>query len=146
MTANTIAFPGFVVSVKGEWADVTGSLDADEPPFTVAAPKNGVGALQFSPANYKCGSLPEVTIGDLTSMLHEFSAQRNLFDSFDRTTLTGTVFGVAASFHANNNFVRVWYLSDRRSVLLVTYVCDWDKCEVEEDDREEIVRSVVLLP
>ena len=146
MTTNTIAFPGFVVSVTGEWTDVTGSLDADEPPFTVAAPENGVGALQFSPAIYKCGSLPDVTIGDLNSMLQEYSAKRNFTDCLDHATLTGAVHDVAASVHADDRFVRVWYLSDGRSVLLVTYVCDWGNRKVEKDDREEIVRSIVLLP
>jgi hypothetical protein len=45
-----VAFETFAVDVPCGWADITDTVDADSPPYTLAHP-NGVGALQFSVAH-----------------------------------------------------------------------------------------------
>jgi hypothetical protein len=37
MKTKTLSFPGFVLQVKEGWQDITDSVDAEDPPFTIAA-------------------------------------------------------------------------------------------------------------
>ena len=48
-------------------------------------------------------------------------------DGFDFATVAGEVFFAVGSFHKSRDFIRVWYVSDSRNVMLVTYVCAWDR-------------------
>jgi hypothetical protein len=76
-------------------------------------------------------------------MLEEFASSRALTPLFDhRTWRNENIFGVGASCHSGNDFIRIWYVSDKESFALVTYVCDWTKQEVEMADCEKIVRSI----
>jgi hypothetical protein len=57
-------------------------------------------------------------------------------EGFNTSTRVGDLLGVAASFHAGDDFIRVWYLSNGQSVLLVSYVCSWESREVERQQYE----------
>jgi hypothetical protein len=61
---------------------------------------------------------------------------------FDASTFEGHVAGVGISFHAAENLVRVWYVSDMANFVLATYVCEWNCRDLELAECEEIVRSL----
>jgi hypothetical protein len=122
-----------------EWKDIT---DEGDVPFTLARPADGVGALQFSPAVYKSGRVPNPSLNDLSSMLQEFSRTRNLGEPHDTETESGRLSLVSTSFRFEDDFIRVWYLSDGFSILFVTYVCEWGSQDKELAQCKEIVRSI----
>src|SRR5262245_14385368 len=121
---HRLTFPGFEIEAGVDWNDITHTLDSPERPFTVAK-QDGVGALQFSPALYRGGPLPMPTKDDLLSMAIEFGQYRGLGEAFDTDGVEGPLAGAGASYHSEGDFIRVWYVSDKRSIMLATYVCEW---------------------
>jgi hypothetical protein len=142
MKTHTVQFNGFSVETAPEWEDITHTLEGDSKPFTLARPTNGVGALQFSPAFYRRGPLPSPSPADLLSMAEEFGRSRSLGAPYDAVTEDGALAIAGLSFHGGAEFTRVWFLSDKRNVMLATYVCDWGDQGEELTPCEAIVRSV----
>jgi hypothetical protein len=134
--------PGFTVSVPDDWRDVTDSLEREDCPFTLAVPNDGVGALQFSPAIYQGGQIPSPTIDDLNTMLTEFAEKQGFGHPIENDTFSDGLLGATASFRGDDDFIAVWYVSDGKNIMLVTYVCDWSSKDVEADARKAIVSSI----
>jgi len=141
-----IGCPGFTVSVPDGWRDVTDSLEQEACPFTLAVPDDGVGALQFSPAIYRGGRTPSPTVGDLAAMLFEFAEKQGFDHPIAHDTFSNGLIGATASFQSGGDFIAVWYVSDGKNIMLVTYVCDWSCKDVEANAREAIVRSIRFNP
>ena len=114
--------------------------------MTIANPETGVGALQFSAARYKSGKLPHIQCDDLTDLLSQFAVNRGLKDPFDEMVSSDGISVVAASFHSGDDLIRVWYVSDTKNLILVTYVCNWEQRDTEADNIETIVRSIRFYP
>ncbi len=139
-----IAGPGVSVSIPENWDDITDFVDHDAPPWTLADPRDGRGVVQFSTALFRRGSQPDVRVEDLAELLDEFAVERNLEDAFDRESVVDAVSRVGASFASFDDFIRAWYLSDGRNVVLATYACSWEDREHEAREREAVIRSVRL--
>lgn len=142
MTHRELDFGGFSLSVPDGWEDITATLDDADAPLTVADPISGVGALQFSPAIYEGGRSPGVGPQDLCSLLDDFASRQGLGSPFDRSTYSEGVIVEGASYHSGGDLIRIWYASDGKSVMLVTYVCEWTDREREASPREMSVRSI----
>jgi len=142
MNNKLLRCEGFSIAVAEGWDDITETLDDADAPLTIADPTSGVGALQFSPAIYKSGRLPQVGPQDLSELLEEFASKQDWDDPFDRSTYPGEVAIEGASFQAGDDFIRVWYASDGKNVMLITYVCDWKCRDQEASEREMAIRSV----
>ena len=134
-------FGGNKVSAPESWIDTTEDVESEDAPFTLAK-KDGVGALQFSIALYSEGEEPNIDIAHLKEMLADFADSKGLGEGFDERTYENRVSVVAASYHAGDDLIGVWYCSDERNVALVTYVCDWEKRGNEVKECEEIIRSI----
>jgi hypothetical protein len=132
----------FSISVVDGWEDITATLEDAEAPLTIANPVSGIGALQFSPAIYQGGQLPQVMSHDLSALLNKFADGQGLNDPFDRLSYPGEITVEGASFRSGDDLIRVWYVSDGRNVMLVTYVCDWSQRDGEASEREMAVRSL----
>jgi hypothetical protein len=142
MNSRVLHCEGFSMSIAQGWEDITATLEHADVPLTVADPVSGVGALQLSPAIYQRGLAPQVSPQDVSALLDQFASNRDLADPFDRSKYSGEVAIEGASFHAGDDFIRVWYASDGDNVMLVTYVCDWDHRNTEAVEREMAVRSI----
>ena len=142
MSNRLLRCKGFTISIAKGWDDITATLDDADAPLTVAHPAHGVGALQFSPAIYRSGLDPQVGPQDLSELLDEFASNQGLDDPFDRSAYSGEVIIEGASFHAGDDFIRAWYASDGKNVILCTYVCDWDNRFREVSEREMAVQSI----
>jgi hypothetical protein len=133
----------WTVRVPAEWLDITDTLDEADPPFTLAK-ETGVGALQFSSAEYLSGERPAATAAELAVMVREFGEARAFGKMFDGRTSDARPAVASGSFRVDGNLIRVWYVSERGSFLLVTYVCDWQDRNDEADDAEAIVGRIRL--
>ena len=50
---------------------------------------------------------------------------------------------VATSFrYQDDDFMRVWHVSDKVNLVMITYVCEWQDQEVELAQCEVIVQSL----
>jgi hypothetical protein len=139
---RVLDFDAFCISVADGWEDITATMDDADAPWTVADPVSGVGALQFSPAIYKGGELPQVEPQDLSVLLDDFASRQGLDDPFDRSTYSSKVAIEGMSFHSGEELIRVWYASDGKNIMLATYVCEWCHRGREALHAEMAVRSI----
>jgi len=138
-----IAFDTFAVQVPRGWADITGEVEAEDPPYSLAH-RDGVGALQFSVAVYQSGPAPDPTPADLLGMVKEFGRKRGLGRPAEVVTEPGPPRLAAGSFAWGEDFLRVWQVSDGRSFAFVTYTCTAPVRPTELAACERIVRSIVF--
>jgi hypothetical protein len=138
-----IAFDTFAVLVPLGWSDITDTLEADNPPDTVAH-RDGLGALQFSVKLYKSGPVPDPTPAVLLGMLEVFSRTRGLGEPAGLVAEPGPPRLAAGSFSWGEDFVRVWQVSDGHSFALVTYTCAAEHAGSKLAACEQIVRSIVF--
>lgn len=142
MNLKDVRFDNFCVTVSGEWEDITASLDDPKAPYTIAKPESGVGALQFTPAVYRGGAIPSPSMEDLEAMLTEFARHRELGQPIEHEEFSSRISRASSTFRSGSDFVRVWYLSDGRNIMLATYVCDWSSRLLEAEECETIIRSL----
>ncbi|WP_224367707.1 hypothetical protein [Hyalangium versicolor] len=143
MTSRQIRLGSVQVTVPEDWTDITDEVESPDKPYTLADSEDGVGALQFSVGLYKSGPIPNPTRADLRDMVLKFGEARELGDALDDATFeTDSLVGAGMSYHAGENFVRVWNVSDKKNFALVTYVCQWGKQEQELSLCEDIVQSL----
>ena len=134
----------WTISPLPGWLDITDTVEDDDPAFTLAK-EDGVGALQFSSAEYESGERPAPTPADLAEMVREFGESHDLGPPLDCRPAPGTSpAGASANFHVDEDLVRVWYLAEGGHFLLVTYMCEQADRGLELDEAEAIVRGVRL--
>jgi hypothetical protein len=130
-----------LITTPPEWKDITDTVDADSAPFTIAK-DDGVGALQFSSAEYRSGDLPAFTLSDLCVMRDEFGANHGFSNALDKTACKGATMVAGASYHVNQDFVRVWYCSNGKDIVLATYTSEWSHRSNEIHECDEIVSEL----
>lgn len=135
----------FRVTLPNGWAEITSSVDADDPPTTFARLNAGSGALQISAAVYEGGTDPKVSEIVLQSMLLEFGKHSRLGKPSQLERINGKLIGASAVFRSRGDYVKVWYLSDRLNVLLATYVCQWRHRQNDRDDCDCIIKSIEFV-
>ena len=142
MKTRRVDFGHFSADVDTRWEDLTSTLDQPDLPLTLANPDSGVGALQFSAGLYKSGKLPHFTKQDLFSLLDDFAVTERLETPFDRHAYPDCDCLIGESFYRDGDFIRVWYFTDGKNIMLITYLCDWPVRELETEPRETTVRSI----
>jgi len=138
---QTFSFGELLISPLPGWLDVTKELHDEHAPFTLAQ-ADGHGALQFSVATYKTGRIPDITIDALRKLLTDFGSTREFGCGFDIEVHEGPLLVCAESFTRGAQFARVWYCSDRRNIVLVTYFCEQGFESFELPACEEIVAAL----
>jgi len=136
-----IAFDSFSVVALLDWADITDTVEADAPPFTLAR-GDGVGALQFSVALYTGGPVPEPSPEDLVDMVASYAESRGLDAPREIAVEPSPLRLAAGSFTWGEDFLRVWQVSDGRNFAFATYTCESGQEGRELGEVERIVRSL----
>ncbi len=136
-----IAFDTFTVMAPLGWVDITDTVEADNPPFTLAH-SDGVGALQFTIALYSSGVEPHVKPADLLEMLQEFGSKDGLEAPSEVVNEIGPPMVAAGNFAWEADFLRVWQVSDGRNSAFVTYTCSGREAGSDLPPCEQIVRSI----
>jgi hypothetical protein len=136
----------FTVELPPGWCDITTDLPGDPPP-TVASPR-GVGALQFSQAEFEGGEPMTLTADDLLDMVKGIARSADSAIAFDEVRdSTGALRLGAVSMALEGNFVRLWGVCDGRGVVIATYTCDWRERRGEElEECSRVVESIRTIP
>lgn len=136
--ANVFKFGKLQITTSDDWLNITHEIEQRDPPFSLARLK-GIGAIQFSAAEYQGGKRPEISVHVLTKLLVDFAQSRELGRGFDAYRRERAPFISAASFESDEAFWRVCYCSDGQNVALVTYNCERGQERAELSDCEAIV-------
>ena len=140
---NIITFGGLAATVPVGWFDVTDEL-SEGSPLTLAK-QEGVGALQFTVAKYQAGRLPTIGEADLENLLMNFADNRGLGAPLSLNHAKGLNPYVCGSFSVQGELLRVWYVSNRKDVALITYVTQQPasgKVDEELIDATTIIESI----
>ena len=147
MSRHSITLGGVTVDVPTNWREITDQLeDVADPPPTLADAADDVGALQFSVARYASGPVPDPTPADLLGMALQLGATHGLGEPREQIADVGALRLGAVSYHDGDTFLRIWYVSDGRSIAKVTYVCPWRLRRKQRATCEAIVRSLRFEP
>lgn len=140
--AQSLYFLGDLqISAPSGWLDITSQIDASNPPFSLAK-HNGSGVIQFTLATYESGTSPNITSNALGRLLTNFAESKKLENGFNFSFEKSALLVAAASFYCDKNFIRIWYCSQGKDVLLVTYVCT---AGLESDELPECEQIVMAL-
>lgn len=137
-----ITFPQFTVSAPDHWFDVTAELEGDSPPATVA-PEDGLGALQFSLAPFPLKEDAAVVLEKLRGLLKDFAKGHALGQPQNVVAAESPRPQLAASFHWDDDLLRVYYLAEHGQLAFITYTCEKNAAFADElQEAEDIVRSL----
>jgi hypothetical protein len=101
-----------------------------------------VGALQFSVALFEQGPEPRSSREELLAMAIELGARLQLGAPVAQSVDEVPLLRVAVDYYTNGDFFRIWYVTDGRNILLVTYVCKWESRLIEINECDALVASV----
>jgi hypothetical protein len=129
------------------WLDITDDLPPGTPPTLAKA--DGVGALQFSTARYRSGSLPVFQFSTLQEMLAELRTSRGLGKpdhTGSRTVSDNRV--LMADFSPAGETLRIWYVTNGRDLVFATYTGQERDARVtrELEEATAIVESIDFNP
>jgi hypothetical protein len=141
---KTKKYSGVKVGIPEGWSDITDECEAGSP-FTLARTTDGVGALQFSIAEYQAGERPGITLEDLGEMLLEVAKKDGIKKLQTPAQSSDGLLVVSGEARVEEDLVRFWYLSNGDDLVFFTYLCAYsDRGAGAEEiaDAEQIVRSV----
>ncbi len=138
---NQFNLGNLIITTPSPWKDITESVELSSVPFTLAK-EDGTGALQFSLATYRGGLIPNSTINDLDGMRSKFAQSKNFGAAFDEIRSTGDLSISGGSYKAMGDYVRVWYCSEGKSFVLVTYIAVWGTEGNEPKECDAIVAGL----
>ncbi|WP_131282094.1 hypothetical protein [Blastopirellula marina] len=136
-----VDFDTFTVEAPDGWSDFTEEVEAEDPLYTLAH-EDGVGALQFSLALYTAGRVPDPSPAELLDMVKEFGQKKRLGKATALVSESGPPVLAAGSFAWDEDFLRVWQVSDGRNFAFITYTCERQDAGQELATCEQIVRSI----
>ncbi|BCU78550.1 hypothetical protein [Luteolibacter sp. LG18] len=110
-------------------------------PFTLAK-ESGMGAFQFSGADYKSGKKPEITLVDLIEMRESFACQKFSVEGFNNFSQIGKIMISEKSYHVGSDYIRIWYYSNGSSIYLITYLSNWGDQGEEPEECDKMVANI----
>lgn len=136
---------GVQLSLPAGWVDGSDAAGNSDRLLTLTKP-DGVGAFQVSVAQYLSGKLPDIKLDDLRWLLSDFASRRQLGSELASCARehSGVVW-CRGDYRWDDDYMRVWYLSDGQSVILATYICSWQDKDIELDECDWIIDSVQFL-
>ena len=84
----------------------------------------------------------EIMLGDLRDWMEEMAKRARLGKAVDQVETTGPNLVCAGTFTSGKDFTRLWYWSDRKRVVMVTYACRGKPDPEELSDCERMVQQM----
>ncbi len=137
LSAETLSFPSFQLEIQDGWERSIDNRPVDDllSMITLRRP-NGVGVLKIG-------------FHDAFAVVSE-DALRNLTNLDFSIPLTwqswGDYSGYQYDYSERGSFFRQWWLTNEGTVIFVTYQCDPESKDIETEEIDNIVRSIVTTP
>jgi hypothetical protein len=133
----------FTLDVPPGWSDITAELPGAAAP--TLAKSHGVGALQFSQAEFEGGDAT-FEADELLDVVRGIARRADEAIAFDeRTARRGPLRVGAVSLAIDGNFVRLWGVSDGHGIVVATYTCGWADRDREVDECARVVESIRIV-
>ena len=125
---------------QDEWFDITDDLG--EGAIPTLSRDGGCGVIQFSLAAYVGGEAPDVSTGDLESMVRRFFEGRD--SSFEPMAVDPSYSYCAGGRSNDEGVICLWYASNGRDLAMVTYVINAGFGEAEDEmaSAQRLVDSI----
>lgn len=137
-----MSYDGLVFQCPQQWEDITDQVEGDDVPLSFADSDSGVGALQFTVAQYVDGEEPQFDAASLHEMLQEYADNFQLGTPIETFSINGKLNGVTAAFHSADDFVCFWFLANGSDLVMATYNCEWESRDVERHVVDSIIATV----
>jgi hypothetical protein len=137
LSAETLSFPSFQIEIQDGWERSIDNRPVDDllSMITLRRP-DGVGVLKIG-------------FHDALAVVSE-DALRNLTNLDFSIPLTwqswGDYFGYQYDYSERGSFFRQWWLTNEGTIIFVTYQCDPESKNIEAEEIDNIVRSIMTTP
>ena len=127
---------GLRVWAEPGWEEIEVESDIDCPPLLLTKERSGA-IVQFSVPDSEDADEGRITMDELRYWMKDMAKKAKLGRGFDMLELSGENLVYALSFEVDLDFQRLWYWSDRKRLVLVTYGREGpaDKDELIECER-----------
>ena len=136
LNAETLSFPSFQIEIQDGWEHTieTGPGDNWGSVVSLSHP-NGVGGLKILP--YDAPAVSQDRLRNLTNV--ELSVLLTWQNRGDYS-------GYQYDYLERGSFYRQWWLTNERTILFITYQCDSGSRDIEIEEIDNIVRSIMTTP
>ena len=137
LSAETLSFPSFQLEIQDGWERSADNRPVDDllSMITLRRP-DGVGVLKIG-------------FHDALAVVSE-DALRNLTNLESSIPLTwqswGDYSGYQYDYLERGSFYRQWWLVNERAMIFITYQCDPESKDIETEEIDNIVRSIMTTP
>jgi len=137
LNAETLSFPSFQIEIQDDWERSIDNRPVDDLLSMISLRRpNGVGVLKIG-------------FYDTRAVVSE-DALRNLTNLDFSIPLTwqswGDYSGYQYDYSESGSFFRPWWLTNEGTIIVVTYQCDPESKDIETEEIDNIVRSIVTTP
>ncbi len=137
LSAETLSFPSFQIEIQDGWEHTIETRPGDNWGSVISlSHPNGVGSLKILPFD-----APAVVSEDIL---------RNLTNVEFSVLLTwknwGDYSGYQYDYLERGSFYRQWWLTNERTILFITYQCDPESKDIETEEIDRIVHSIMTTP
>jgi len=137
LNAETLSFPSFQMEIQDGWERSIDNRPEDDLLSMVSLRRSdGVGVLKIG-------------FYDALAVVSE-DALRNLTNLDSSIPLAwqswGDYSGYQYDYSESGSFFRQWWLTNEGTIIFVTYQCDPESKDIEAEEIDTIVRSIVTTP
>ena len=135
--AETLSFPSFQIEIQEDWERSIENRPVDDLLSMISLRRpNGVGILRI-------GFYDALAVVS-EDVLRNFT---NLDLSISLTWQSwGDYSGYQYDYLERSSFFRQWWLTSEGTIILIIYECDPESKDVETDEIDNIVRSIMTTP
>ncbi len=135
--AETLSFPSFQIDIQDSWERSIENRPGDDSRNMVSLRHpNGVGIL-------KIGSYDALTVVSQDILRN----MTNLESSIPLTWQNwGDYSGYQYDYLERGSFYRQWWLTREGTIIFITYQCDPESKDIETEEIDNIVRSIMATP
>ena len=135
--AETLSFPSFRIEIQDGWEhSIENRPDDNSRSVINLRHPDGVGVLKMGTYD-----APAVVSEDILRNM------TNLESSIPLTWQNwGDYSGYQYDYFERASFYRQWWLANERTIIFITYQCDPESKDIETEEIDKIVRSIMTTP
>ena len=136
LNAETLFFPSFQIEIQDGWEhSIENGSGSDSRSVISLRDPSGVGILKMG--SYYASAVSQDRLRNMTNV--ELSIPLTWQNWGDYS-------GYQYDYLERGSFYRQWWLTNERTILFITYQCDPESKDIETEEIDNIVRSIMTTP